>query len=543
MPLRQTARLRPSAGRRVVRPLTAAGGRLITGSPPSPLVGPLPSPVPPVEPPPGPEETTIDGYSPYNADVFTHVDGYRVARNTDNATDSFFSIVSQTGEIVNTIPQRRYTATAQVKAGAQGVGKQMKIAIRERDGTGTVVAEVTTFLTITASFQTFSVVHDATSTGNTIDARVSFQGAVADDEFIISAAPAVDVLDDATPPPVDPPSGSAFDAPYWPGSLWRQRVDSLGLEANSSGMNGLVQSTINSGLKVTVGVEGETPSRVQCGSGYQNYTVTASWSGYSGVWRVPPTAQHGGGADYPIILYDPDHPTHGEFVAIRLWQATINHGARTISATNSGLFRYNNDGRILSGGIHSVGRPFSGGGAGNGLSYDAGQVLRAETEAMINGDIEDLGHTIRVACPQAWVSAAWRPPATKSDQGSGNSNAHQMGTRWRIPSSVNPDSRTVPTTTAGVKKSAAAPETKFLRGIIRTGQRYGFMTSDGSAGWTFYLEAMSTAKWTEILPETYLGTYSWILRDNRMSDIYSRNSNDGVPWNNLEFVQWVADTV
>jgi len=242
---------------------------------------------------------------------------------------------------------------------------------------------------------------------------------------------------------------------------------------------------------------------------------------------VPSTdVKAGAGSDYPLILLNTT--TQEEF---RFWQATVDHGSKTISSNGAGIFYYNNDGS-LKGGLKSLSVPFVGVGTGSGLSYYAGLVTNEDYDSGI------IRHAIRFANSCSNSSSGFRPPATRTDQphascssiNPGSSSSIQMGSVLQLDKSINCDQRTVPT------KSATSKETKLLRMVCKAMQDYGIIMLDGTApggGANFYLEDSKTAGWG--LDDKGKGNYGWIFRPpSYRGDGVSRNgTTDGIPVNKL----------
>jgi hypothetical protein len=289
--------------------------------------------------------------------------------------------------------------------------------------------------------------------------------------------------------------------------------------------------------RVELGTDGETPTVYTVSSSDALYTVTGPAPLAGRQFRVPSGAMPGRGADYPIEILDPDHGTLGPFVELRLWQASIDHGAMTIEGSGGGLFHYNNDGANLDpGGTPSVATAFEGYGTGSGLSYLAGLIRPEEVAA------GEICHAIRFSYSTCDFTDTYRAPATRTDQPMASNCAAlgpvasrmEMGMRLQLDPAVDCDARTVPARNAGQDVSGA---TRFLRMFCRALQRYGMIVLDGTAdeGVLFYAEDDLTADWeSELGPPDLHTEYSYILRDeDSPSDGLRRDASSGIPWHRL----------
>jgi hypothetical protein len=245
---------------------------------------------------------------------------------------------------------------------------------------------------------------------------------------------------------------------------------------------------------------------------------------------VPAGVVPGAGADFPLVLLDPAHPTLGAFVELRLWQATIDNTAKTLSANGAGLFHYNNDGKALNpDGTPSISVPFSGWGTGSGLSILAGLIRPDEVKR------DRIEHALRFTYSACNSTSAFRAPATKTDQPNGCAtedppSAMDMGMRLQLSTSVSCDARTVP------GKSDTSLETRFLRMICRALQEYGMIMMDGTApkGLLLMMEGKATAGWTALVGAELYGSYGYLIRDkDTPSDGLTRGPTDGIPWDKL----------
>lgn len=257
------------------------------------------------------------------------------------------------------------------------------------------------------------------------------------------------------------------------------------------------------------------------------YTVT--WPGHSVQFAAHGDVRVGGGQDYPLILLNRKHPQHGEFVELRLWEATINHATRRITGSYGGLFHYNNDGRELNknairGSKKSLSLAFYGAGTGSDLSYLAGLITRADYEAGV------IRHALRFAYNNCTASNRFRPPAQKTDQPKGcsastdfaRSDLMDMGMTLQLDKAVNCASRQVP------GKAASSAETRLLRMVCKAMQDYGAVMLDGTgAGAYFYMEDNATAQWGSVIEERF-GSASWLFRRNNVS-----GPEEGLPLDKL----------
>lgn len=490
---------------------------------------PVPEPPPP---PPPPEPGVVPGWNSWGGEFFPDGETDEV-EVVSTGLETGFTMNTDEGLVDDTVAGRVYTATVRIKAGVNTAGRTARLVWRERATGGNVESQST--VTLTGVYQTVTVEHTATQGGRLIDLRISVPSAAAGDSYIVEAVPAFDYED---PDPEEPtPTGTAFDYPFDPLANINQRIDGLALRSDSAAAVTKFNSVMaGQGRRINTFNSGEAPPIYLTDDTMPLYTIAVG--SYEQQWRFPSTGQNGGGSDYPLCIWMEDHPVHGEFVEIRMWQASINHTTKRITATNYGLFRWNNDGRRLDGSRRSVGRSTDnngGRGAGNGLTYTAGIIRPQE---VIDGEIR---HALRMAFGPGGQTtsgnigpASTHPPvnmAIKSDQAGTGTGVVPMGTKFRLKSTVDPDTRTVP------GKANTSPETRFLRIMCRALQRYGLFAADGSGGvHGFYMENSRTAAWGSIIGESRNGHYGWILRDQAASDGISRSSTDGIPWNDLEVV-------
>ncbi|MFN8174982.1 MAG: hypothetical protein U0T02_07945 [Solirubrobacteraceae bacterium] len=247
------------------------------------------------------------------------------------------------------------------------------------------------------------------------------------------------------------------------------------------------------------------------------YTVRAAGATFT--WRVPPGTTAGGTPpeDSPVVILDPSNPAFGQQVELRLYRASIDHGARTIDAQGYGLFRYGRD---------SDGLPFKGYGTGSGLSWVG--LLRAWDVS--HGEIR---HALRLTAPV--IGAGHRLPATKSDQD--GPGPLEMGMRLQLDPAVDCSTRTVP------GRDPAGPETRMLRMICRALQRYGAIVVDGSGMTDSYAISMEldrahggTADWHAVGGDPPGGYWGNLIRDqlaNQTGDGLGRGPSDGIPWQRM----------
>ncbi len=260
--------------------------------------------------------------------------------------------------------------------------------------------------------------------------------------------------------------------------------------------------------------EGGVPGVWVAGPGDATYTIHAGGATFG--WRVPAGATPGGSLadDAPLVVLDPSHPKYGPRVELRLFRATIDHAARTISAQGYGLFRY---------GRESDGLPFAGYGTGSGLSWVG--LLRGWDVAQ--GEIR---HALRMTAPQ--ISARHRLPATRSDQG--DSSPIDMGMRLQLDPAVDCAARTVP------GRDPSGPETRMLRMVCRALQRYGVVIVDGSGQANRYALLMEldashggTVDWSALGGDPPGGYWGNLIRDelaDQTGDGLDRSPTDGIPW-------------
>lgn len=353
--------------------------------------------------------------------------------------------------------------------------------------------------------------------------------------------------------------------PYDPRALAKLNVQGWPLDEDSDAKVARFRAIIPSS-RVATTENGEGPS-IYVGSdagGDPTWTFNGTLTSPG-----PATMVNGGGSDFPLILMCPDNPDYeGGYTEIRCWRATVNNTAKTVSSQGLSLHRYNNDEGILmpagvsnywsianppvhlssGNGRESNGEPQTGGGAGNGLSYLYGCMQRAHMDYFIaNGWEQGFPYAIRFAygpngqTVNGPVSSVFRAPATKSDQfGSVGSGIVPMGQIFRLPTTVDPSTRTVP------GHDETDLETILLRAFIVTLQTKGIMVADGTGGGpNFYMESDNSGGWhDELGMDNFDGrSLGCAFRDDTATDGISRTANDGVPWELLEAVDTtVANT-
>jgi len=318
--------------------------------------------------------------------------------------------------------------------------------------------------------------------------------------------------------------GSAEQYPYDPKALFNRPIaPGTATDSRSGAIIRQLAQNVRS-EKVTLSSNGEVPPVYVGKPGHPLYRVSVGGSTFS--FRAPPSVRAGSGADHPLVVLNPKHPSLGRNVELRLWQASVSRSSRRISASGAGLFRYNNDGSRIGGRVAN-GLPFRGQGTGSQTSIMVGLIRPAE---VLRGRIP---HAIRFAYSRSHMSGGYRSPAAKSDQGGGGSGAMQMGMRLQLARSVDCAKRTVP------GRSSTSGATRFLRTVCRTLQDYGMIVLDGTSDRNVLVEMEdgSTAGWSRILGPTNNGSYSFIVRDRTTpGDGLSRNSTSGIPWSKMRVV-------
>ncbi len=342
---------------------------------------------------------------------------------------------------------------------------------------------------------------------------------------------------DGGPPPADagqPDSGpgvalTAAQQPYDPVKFaFNQKIPvGVGDDPRSTAVADRLD-TLTADKKVAMSVEGEVPPVYVVSPSDPLYSVTVD--GQETSFRVPAGAVPGGGADYPLILLDPLHPDHGAFTELRLWQASVNAGSKTLTASGAGLFHYNNDGQLLNpDATPSISVPFLGWGTGSGLSYLAGLIRPDEVKQGV------IAHALRFNYSACHSSDTFRAPATKTDQPNGCStqdppSAMEMGMRLQLSPSVDCSARTVP------GKADGSKETRFVRMICRALQDYGMIMTDGTGpgGLLLMMEHKATADWQATVGDELWGSYGYLVRDqDTPDDGQQRGPSDGIPWGQL----------
>lgn len=523
-----------SGVRRVSLPRGYTGsGRIPTHTEPG--VEPPPNPNPP------PSDFEVEGWYGYAA-VLSDA-GSGAVQVTSTGAEDFCTLQSEDTLLPTSRVGRVYSASVRVKAVDAGTaGRPLALVFRERLSNGSAL-QATTTINLTTGYQTVAVEYTGTEQGAAIDLRASLRESVAGQAFVVEHVPDWEYED---PTPTEPGSGSgggpvivvgdAFDYPFDPLALVNQKVTTRAVHAESAQAVERLLACIHQS-KVNTLNGGESPPIYR-----SNHTTHVQWriqyGSYSEIWYGPSNMASGGGSDYPLVIRDDDHPVHGECTEVRLWQANIpTSGAfpRTITASGFGLFHYNNDGAKL-GGVRSVGRPFQGAGAGNGLTYTAGMVRPVEVQAGVIPHVLRFSYGPGGKTASSPTSSAFTPPATKSDQNGQSANGYvvPMGARFRLKASVDISTRTVP------GKGPSAPETRFLHMICKALQDYGMMISDGTGGGPgLYMESQVTAPWSSLIGDSQNSQYGWILRSNAVpspDNGITRTATDGVPWDQMELL-------
>ncbi len=322
----------------------------------------------------------------------------------------------------------------------------------------------------------------------------------------------------ATPPPPspDPPPATSpgppppvtwENRPYGQADwLYSPRPEPFPVDPNSNAMVAAMWSSYSSSRPVMTAT-GETPPIYESTAADPLYTIDIKGKGHQldgAQVRLPAHAQTGTGADHPLIVLDSSSHTEARF-----WQATVDHGSRTVRASSGGLFDY---------GPNGDGLPFLGNGVGSGLSYMNGMIRPEDVQ---RGRID---HALRFAAD--FINGDNRFPATGSDQW-GNSPV-PMGSRFYLDvSAAECDARTVPGTGPN-----AVGATSFLRMICHALREHGMYAADGAPLIVFTMENDATANWSDVGVEELFGNYGWILRDQHTSvdGLGPRNPTDGLPW-------------
>lgn len=347
------------------------------------------------------------------------------------------------------------------------------------------------------------------------------------------------------------PSAEAY--PYDPAApIWRP-IASDRLDANSAAWASRLNARATDVYRAKSSAFGEAPPVYVASQSDDMYAISwTSGGAQSSSFPVPATAVDGGGADFPLVVQAPFTVSGFSFpqVEMRCFQATINHVAKTVSATNVNFVYYNNDGQYR-GGVISDGRKFSGlgGNTGSGMSYTCGMIRAGEVADLLNNGVM-IKHALRCALHADAISIDFRTPALASDQtGVTSATEVPMGTRFRLKSSVNINARTVPNyaDNGATKLGANDPHTKLLRGLCWTLQNYGIVILDGTAsGILFYYENNASANWSSMgfhnivasPAEAPFGDMAWFLRDNQWaSPDIPRTATDGIPWDQFEVVE------
>jgi hypothetical protein len=231
--------------------------------------------------------------------------------------------------------------------------------------------------------------------------------------------------------------------------------------------------------------------------------------------RTTPGGHAASGSDAPVDVLAPSRSSFGAYKELRLWRASINHRARTVSASGFGIFAYDR---------RSDGRPLRGSGTGSGLPW-VGLIRAADVRS---GAIR---HALRLVAPD--LARGFRAPATKSDgHGAG---PLKEGMRLQLDPGVNCARRTVP---GGSRKA-----TRLLRMICVALQRYGIIVIDSSGSHNAYGVQMEldkrvggTADWRGLAGAPPNGYWGNVIRDrnaNRTGDRTRRTALTGIPWSRM----------
>jgi len=319
-----------------------------------------------------------------------------------------------------------------------------------------------------------------------------------------------------SPPRGGGPKGGAADFPYSRSSLFNRPIKrGAPTDPRSRAVISKLRQNV-ARTKVVLTHKAEVPPIYRARNSDPLYNVSVGGSRVK--FRVPRNAQVGDGSDHPVVILNEKHPTFGKNVELRLWQGSISHSSRTISASGTGLFRYGQERR-------ASGFSFRGQGTGSGLSIMAGLIRPEEVR---RGKIE---HAIRFAYSRTDFGNGFRAPANKSDQG--GSGAMKMGMRLQLDRSVNCKRRVVP------GRSSSSKTTRFLRMTCKALQDYGMIVMDGSSPGFMVLEMEhdETANWSRMIGSSHNGSYGFVLRDRTSpGDGLSRNSLAGIPWNKMRVV-------
>lgn len=229
--------------------------------------------------------------------------------------------------------------------------------------------------------------------------------------------------------------------------------------------------------------------------------------------RAPETIKPGAAYydDAPLVIYDPSSAAASkvEVPEVRIWRADVDRKQHRVYCEGWGRF---------DAGLCSDGLPSAGWGTGWGLSSDAGLITRRDMGHNV------FDHALRLCGPPT-TSGRWRLPARKSDQG--GSGPVEMGMRFMLDRSVDPESRTVP--------GDDPQSTLTLRKIIRCLQTYGMVVTDGSGDenlWLLLAESPVTAG--DMFASAPHGIAGNIIRDRSTTgDGIERRPSDGVPWEKL----------
>lgn len=250
------------------------------------------------------------------------------------------------------------------------------------------------------------------------------------------------------------------------------------------------------------------------------WTINGSFS-----VKAPNGLTPGSGSDHPLIILDQSSASYGGLpVEYRMWQASVNSGAKTISCNGLGIGCYANDGTIVPAAYRQDSSPGHRGPAtghaeiygqntGSGESYSVGMIRPIDVQ---RGYID---HAIRVAVGfprnQTMGSISYMWPATRSEGGSNSSYCMTttagipMGSRLTFQRSVN--WQTVGDQAAS--RLSNSLNQAFARMFVRAIYEYGLIMLDGTSGtFNVYFEG-ETADWVSLIgPKNSSGSYNDIAR-------------------------------
>lgn len=294
-------------------------------------------------------------------------------------------------------------------------------------------------------------------------------------------------LGSPTPPDPDPPpSGAPLEQRPFPNS----RVYLPGSSLTNVGQSAVAE--VRRGFNFATG--GDSPPVYVGKSSDPTWTLNIEGRQFTGV-RAPSNITPGSGTDGPLVILDDVAK-----IEYRMWQASVNATARTVSCNGGGVGRY--DTGLGRAEIH-------GQNTGSGNSYTVGMIRPYEIGQKY------IDHGIRVAIQQpalAFVDPAIRYEAQNAQP---YPPGIPMGMRILFPSSP----AQLDAAVADGRARVSDPLNKdFVETFLRAMPAFGLIALDGTSSGDniVYLEGSNTADWTSVAgPRNSSGSYNHVARAAR----------------------------